>query len=147
MQFQDVAVLPAQGGSHPAEYLWSDMHLQDQNYYQLFESDVNGKRMLLGAKYINGLRCNYGQNWVVGEVYPNPTRDVFRVIIESPEQERATQFVVRNLTGQLVFKAELDLIAGRNIVEYDLPQLPAGQYVLEIQSASGKRNVQKLMIQ
>lgn len=147
MQFQDVAVIPAIGGSEAAEYSWTDHHLQEQNYYQLFERDINGKRMLLGAKFLNGLRCKYGQNWVVGDVYPNPTRDLFRVIIECPVQERETQFVVRNMSGQTVFSAQLNLIAGRNIVEYDLPQLPAGNYFLEILSASGQRNVQHLMIQ
>lgn len=102
--------------------------------------------MKLSTTAVNALRCFSTVSTLIQEVYPNPTRDVFRVQIETREFQPGTLFEIFTLFGARVFERTLNLMEGLNIVEYDLPKLQAGIYLLGIQVADGTKSVQRLQI-
>ncbi|MBP9932447.1 MAG: T9SS type A sorting domain-containing protein [Chitinophagaceae bacterium] len=148
LKYEHWKTVKAAGNSEsPRQYQLVDKDIAKQNFYQLYQTDLDGKKMKLSTAAANALRCFSTESTLIQEVYPNPTRDVFRVQIETREFQPGTRFEIFTLDGARVFERNLNLMEGLNIVEYDLPKLQVGIYLLSIQVADGTKSVQRLQIQ
>lgn len=68
-------------------------------------------------------------------VYPNPTPDKIILEINSETDESAVIYI-RNQMGQLIRKENEHFVAGNTLMKYNLVDLPAGIYVLEVRTTS-----------
>lgn len=64
-------------------------------------------------------------------VYPNPVGDQLNVRASVNETTTA-EVRLFNAAGQQVFQVSTDLVAGENNLQYNLAQLPAGRYTLQL---------------
>jgi hypothetical protein len=86
--------------------------------------------------FIKGVKLN---TLVVGNVYPNPTKDVVNVTIASPNNKNAT-VTVTNLLGKTVVSIASVLNQGDNTLQIKLGKLSAGQYTITVVDADGKKS-------
>lgn len=105
--------------AHPAgaTYRWDDLDpTVGMNYYQLWQTDRNGKQMILGGRSVN-----YGGSTLAVRVYPNPA--VNRIHIILPQADR---IILYNITGVQVMA--FDANKGDNLL--DLDRIAAGVYFI-----------------
>jgi hypothetical protein len=69
-------------------------------------------------------------------VYPNPTNGIFTVRFSAKRSEAVTMELM-SFNGMLVWRSETPVTAGSNSFAITQPQLPAGLYLLRIQSSGG----------
>lgn len=81
------------------------------------------------------------------EISPNPTKGGSEVTIQvsHPHHEEAT-LKLANLHGQLVQKRATSLQPGLNYITVQLPNLPAGMYLLSLETAAGT-SLSRLLIE
>src|SRR5690606_19919985 len=66
-------------------------------------------------------------------IYPNPAKDKITVSIDNSREQKAC-FTIIDITGKKVQMLETRLTNGRNDVDMDVRQLPAGVYALLVQT-------------
>ncbi|MCC5917565.1 MAG: T9SS type A sorting domain-containing protein [Cryomorphaceae bacterium] len=74
------------------------------------------------------------------EVYPNPSKGVFQIRL--PNDQKTTEVRVHNLEGKMVFQTQTN---DKSVLEIDLGNLSAGNYVLEIIS-EGNSVIKRLIL-
>lgn len=82
-----------------------------------------------------GLNAGFANGSV--SVFPNPNAGKFRVTFDLGIAEQVTM-TVQNLAGQVVYARDLGEVSGRVTEDVQLRDLPAGVYMLRMQSASGQ---------
>ncbi|WP_118976672.1 M12 family metallo-peptidase [Taibaiella koreensis] len=93
-----------------------------------------------GLNNVSGLAANAGFN-----VYPNPARDVLHVRWSAVEAA-AAQMMLTDIAGRKIAVYTTNGVAGKNSFDIMLQQLPAGMYLLQLETG-GNRFQQKVMIQ
>lgn len=71
------------------------------------------------------------------QVYPNPNHGDFRVSFDLGIAEEVT-LTVLNLAGQVVYAHELGMVSGRVVEDVRLQALPAGMYLVRLQSPTAQ---------
>jgi hypothetical protein len=70
-------------------------------------------------------------------VYPNPVGDQFSVLLRNFSADKAT-ITVHNATGQLIWKQELSLPAGSDLISIPSSSWSSGIYILSVKSKDSK---------
>lgn len=131
--FTKHASITAAGNSDLSRsYSYSDNQPEKYNYYQLFEKDINGRKMFLKQISVQALSCHGITNTIVHNLYPNPTETHYFLKIESVKDQTAS-VVLRDLSGRLVAKRDIQLFIGMNHFRDDLDHLKQGVYTLNVE--------------
>lgn len=134
-QYQALQTLAGRGTTLTAStYTALDTQpLPGLSYYRLRQADLNGARSYSPAASVS-------RTTAIG-AYPNPTPDVLtldlRALPTGPCPVR-----LRSLPGQVVLAQSL---AGGQAQPLSLAALPAGTYLLEVESATQGRSVQRIV--
>jgi hypothetical protein len=67
------------------------------------------------------------------QVFPNPVRDIANLQLELKSAMDLTM-TVTNLMGQQMISKPLSLVSGANSVQLEMNDLPAGLYLINLQS-------------
>jgi hypothetical protein len=101
----------------------------------LIVTNACGSDTFTQAVTVVGLANSLGNGTV--KVFPNPSNGKFRVTFDLGVAEEVT-LTVQNLAGQVVFAQDLGLVGGRVNQEVTLQDLPAGMYMLRLQSETAQ---------
>ena len=126
-------------------YSYTHMHaLGGDNYYRLTQNDVDGASVTYDNLIINA-NC---QSAATGyfSVFPNPSSDVFNVLIQNTDKENSGDFKIMDTKGNIVLTKSFILFKGINIQTIQHRLLP-GIYYLMIDSLSHPNEVIKISIQ
>ena len=126
-------------------YSYAHMHaLGGDNYYRLTQNDVDGASVTYDNLIINA-NC---QSAATGyfSVFPNPSSDVFNVLIQNTDKENSGDFKIMDTKGNIVLTKSFILFKGINIQTIQHRLLP-GIYYLMIDSLSHPNEVIKISIQ
>jgi len=94
-----------------------------------------------GPPPATGIADANGQlNW---NIYPNPVRDQLKIVANV---DGAGSISLTNLQGQLIYQTSVQLSAGNSEV-VEVSQLPAGLYIIAIESQELGNTQQKVLIQ
>lgn len=101
----------------------------------LIVTNACGSDTITQSVTVVGLRDGFASGSV--SVFPNPNTGKFRVTFDLGIAEQVTM-TVQNLAGQVVYTHDLGEVSGRVTEDVQLRDLPAGVYMLRMQSASGQ---------
>ena len=134
-QYQALQTLPGRGTVLTAStYAATDAQpLPGLSYYRLRQVDLNGTRSYSPATSISRTTAL--------SAYPNPTADVLTLDLR-PLPAGPCIVRLRSLPGQVVLAQTL---AGGQAQSLSLAALPAGIYLLEVESATLGRSVQRIV--
>jgi alkaline phosphatase D len=83
--------------------------------------------------------------YILSGIYPNPAREqVFIGLVLN----KSTQLNIRltDPLGKTLLAHQMNIAAGNQKVVLNLPQLPAGTYLLQVQDGNGNQQVRKLLV-
>jgi len=103
------------------------------NYYRLKQNDKDGKINFSNTVYLKGTAVS---NLTISSVYPNPTKDVLKASLQAPTAQNVV-FVITDMVGKTVARQASNLVAGDNIVDVNVMNLPAGNYLLKVTCLNG----------
>lgn len=78
-------------------------------------------------------------------VFPNPSRGLITIQTGSPDH-RVTSVSVATMEGKTVWRENLPSSPGNLIRQIDLGSLPAGSYLVSLETAGGKKIAKKILI-
>lgn len=129
-----VSDVPALGQSS-GEHTYAYMDKMDKNSpkvtYKINQRDLDGK---YNATQYRTLHLKFGQLALEG--FPNPARSVYRLQIQSREEEKLN-LVLLDIMGRPIIQEKIQVDKGYNMKEIALGQIPAGTYKLRV---SGKNS-------
>lgn len=102
----------------------------------------NGQNMAINTGNNSNLEAIKG---VELNVFPNPAQRDLTLVYQLP-QDQPVQVQLFDMVGKLAFNRHLEGFEGENTLLLDLGELPAGMYLLEVQSGS-LREQKRLAIQ
>lgn len=115
------------------EYAYTDEQpYAGKNFYRIKALQADGKEILTNIRVVDIPVTN---QIAVASAYPNPTRNLFNIIVVSPDQQEAV-VKVYNTTGTMVLTQSENISQGNNRVVLDIKSLPAGVYQVAIQCGS-----------
>ena len=80
-------------------------------------------------------------------VFPNPVQSGKRLNIHFSNNNEQSGFVkLIDMQGKVVFVSKVEMLAGRNELSFDLPNLPLGQYLFSIERNNQVVEMSKLMV-
>ncbi len=124
-------------------YVYNDKNVEQKKryYYRLKQIDFDG-----GYEYSKMVSAmlNNDKTHRIGEFIPNPTSSIANVEIYSAQDEKVT-FEFQNVAGQVVKKGDVMLKKGSNTYRLDVNDLPAGNYLVSI-NTSHKTFTKKLVV-
>ncbi|HNR07775.1 MAG TPA: SdrD B-like domain-containing protein [Saprospiraceae bacterium] len=135
-----VSEVPAMGHT-TGEHNYVYMDKLDRNLakisYRINQIDLDGKDQVTPHRTIN---LKFGQLALEG--YPNPTRYLYRLQIQSREEEKLS-LVLLDIMGRPVLQENIQVSKGYNMKEITLGSLPAGTYRLRV---SGKTSSELITV-
>jgi|GEM_PF-5211613 len=108
--------------------------LNGNNYYQLVQIDLDGKRTILGERVVNFQLTNSNV-----EVYPNPTADLATITFPTGLYEH---FELLDINGRILQKQTVNKSTSN--INISLILYPKGIYLLKL-SGNAKQEVKKLI--
>ncbi|MFY7965024.1 MAG: GEVED domain-containing protein [Chitinophagaceae bacterium] len=105
-------------------------------YYRLKQIAKDGSILYSNVISIKGARVN---GIVMGNVYPNPTRDLLNVTVATSTAKNAN-VIITDLLGKVVLKTARTLTQGDNNLQVNVEKLSAGNYTIHIVDADGKKS-------
>lgn len=111
--------------------------------YSLQVTDAEGCTGISGVSSIVGIADLMG-DWADLSIYPNPTRNEFRLKTTSPIGYALT-VNIHDLYGKQVFVRSLPEL-GQEVV-FDIKSFAAGTYLVEVTSEAGQRKVFRLVVE
>jgi hypothetical protein len=102
--------------------------------YRIKHTGVDGKELFTAVRTIDVEAAGAGLSIV--STYPNPAGASLNLSVQSPVREEA-QVRVFNLTGALLMEQAVSLAAGPSKVTLPTATLPAGSYIVQLQTKSG----------
>ncbi|MCB0520473.1 MAG: T9SS type A sorting domain-containing protein [Lewinellaceae bacterium] len=130
--FQDIASLPAQGGSFQQSYSYTDKNVLPNTtyYYRLKMVDNDGQ-----FEYSPIRSARIAGDTPI-KIYPNPASNELNVEVHANAEGPAT-FEVRNHAGGKIYLQELELLEGTNTLPIHLEGWPAGVYFIKVKTEAG----------
>jgi len=126
--FELAATIAGAGNSSlPRDYMYQDrINLDGNVYYKLKQIDIDGK-----FSFSKIVKLSSNDKKASFKVYPNPFTDNFMASFNAPKTGIAT-LLIRNTSGQTVYKKSLSVVAGDNTVSISAQQLSTGMYYITI---------------
>lgn len=128
--FELAASVAGAGNSYtPKSYSYQDrIGAAQGNYvfYKLKQIDKDGK-----FTFSNVIKLSLSNAASSFQVFPNPVMNNFTASFSAPKTTTAT-LLIRNTSGQTVFRKTVDVIKGNNSVQVNVPQLNTGMYYLNV---------------
>jgi|GEM_PF-4218819 len=114
----------------------SDASKSEIVYYELSQTDLNGRHEVLALKATAG-RDEVNDGFLV-EVVPNPTTETsFSISIES-KYDIFGELVIRDSQGKEVHSKKVSVVRGANIISIEDSELTRGVYYVEFVTQKGK---------
>ncbi len=137
--FQVIGTVPGIGtGNGIYNYNYTDLNpAEGINYYRLAQYDTNGSVSYSTIESVNFVTLGIGSMTILDKVkiYPNPTED--QLIIDCSLLNGETQLSMYSMQGNVLIENKTAV----QLTLWDISQLSAGVYVLEIIHAGYKRRV------
>ena len=95
--------------------------------------------------YVLGI-MTYQYNSENVNIFPNPTNGKFNAVINSVDNKKNVQLVLTNISGRELYRKQVDFSVGENSIPFNLINLAAGTYLLQVNSATSNA-VRKIVIQ
>lgn len=136
--FTEIGRVTSNGtGEQLRRYQFKDMQAGGRLIrYQLWQTDLDGKRTNLGTRIIRNLPASNHLH-----VYPNPASNV--VHIQTPAAG-LYDVLITDLQGRPVLANKL---SSNGVIRLNLPQLPGGQYYIRCTDRNGTVYQQKIVLQ
>lgn len=106
-----------------------------RRYYRLRQEDLDGTTSYSPVVTVSRGTAAASTSGKV-DAFPNPFADRLTVALPGQAEPQATTLTLLTLTGRPVFSTTLDLSAAPQALS-NLPELPAGVYILRLASAAG----------
>jgi hypothetical protein len=103
------------------------------SYYRLKQVDKDGK---FAYSTIVLLKANKVKELTITQVYPNPTRAMLHVAIESPNNDKLN-LMVTDITGKIVLQKLQSITMGNNMIQLATNGLASGSYFIKMVCANG----------
>ena len=115
------------------------------------EEDDEAALTLGSSAFLREYPGNYSLEFAEGtmtinHVYPNPTFNELNLNIVSAKDVYATIDLV-NLQGQIVQSFKQEIVMGVTEINFDVSNLPVGQYFIQVSGVNGYRNAQSFIKQ
>jgi hypothetical protein len=113
--------------SVPKNYTYQDhINLDGNVYYKLKQVDIDGK-----FSFSNIIKLSSNDAKASFKIYPNPVVNNFAASFSAPKSGVAT-LLIRNTSGQTVYKKSLSIVKGDNTVSIGAQQFSTGMYYINI---------------
>lgn len=137
----------ASGGTPPYDYFWNDSLAQNvdsatqltQGYYTVWVIDGNGCSDSMSV-YVDGVAGTVEMFMTDFEVYPNPSKGTFQLILSESAQQMIYSIDIFSIDGK--HHGSLSTLTGNQTIEVDFPP---GVYFLRMRSASSS-GVKKIIL-
>ena len=144
----DATAIPSAGVA-PYSYLWSDGQLSQtatglgQGLYSVVVTDNNGCSNTAWIYVGAGTSSRVLTDVAVFEynLYPNPSTGFFTLEVDAPIDLDRVQFSLINIIGKQILTDSKALRIGKNMFDYDISELEAGVYFLQIQSEDLRKTI------
>jgi hypothetical protein len=121
------SIAGAGNSSVPKNYTYQDhINLDGNVYYKLKQVDIDGK-----FSFSNIIKLSSNDAKASFKIYPNPVVNNFAASFSAPKSGVAT-LLIRNTSGQTVYKKSLSIIKGDNTVSIGAQQFSTGMYYINI---------------
>ena len=121
------SIAGAGNSSVPKNYTYQDhINLDGNVYYKLKQIDIDGK-----FSFSNIIKLSSNDARASFKIYPNPVVNNFAASFSAPKSGVAT-LLIRNTSGQTVYKKSLSIVKGDNTVSIGAQQFSTGMYYINI---------------
>jgi hypothetical protein len=121
------SIAGAGNSSVPKNYTYQDhINLDGNVYYKLKQVDIDGK-----FSFSNIIKLSSNDAKASFKIYPNPVVNNFAASFSAPKSGVAT-LLIRNTSGQTVYKKSLSIVKGDNTVSIGAQQFSTGMYYINI---------------
>ncbi|MCX6210715.1 MAG: T9SS type A sorting domain-containing protein, partial [Bacteroidetes bacterium] len=110
--------------------------IYNDGYYRLKQVSKDGNIAYSNVVLIKGLKVN---NVTLGNVFPNPTRDVINMIVASPKSGSVV-VTITDMSGKLINRQTKSVATGDNTLSMNVNTLAAGNYLLSVIDLAGKKS-------
>jgi hypothetical protein len=110
-----------------SQYTFMDETISDLSYYRIRSVEKSGEVSLSNVLVLTRELTDI-------KVFPNPTFGPLSIRYSSKKDESVT-FTIIDKLGKVQFMSRKDLAEGHNLVTFDIKDMPAGVYYLEIATA------------
>lgn len=110
--------------------------ISNDAYYRLKQVAKDGSFDYSNVVLVKGLKVS---GLVVGNVYPNPVKDLLNVTIAS-SNSKSVKVSITDLLGKTVLNTNASLVQGDNNIQIKLNKLSVGSYTITVMDANGKKS-------
>ena len=119
------------------EYSFTDNNsITNDGYYRLKQVAKDGSVNYSNIVLIKGLRVN---GIVIGNIYPNPAKDLLNLVIASPSSKNVT-IAITSISGKQVLRSVRSINDGDNLIQLKLGSLAAGNYTINVFDTNGNKS-------
>lgn len=140
VSYKAVGMIPSKATatvSASLNYSFTDNNsITGDGYYRLKQIAKDGSISYSSVVLIKGMKVT---GIVVGNVYPNPAKEVLNVLIASSANKTVT-INIFNVNGQLVMKINKTIANGDNNVKLSISNMAAGNYNMVVTDANGDKS-------
>lgn len=127
VNFEHVSKIPSTYIKDKSYYTFEDPFLESGYvYYQLFQTDLDGKKQFLDEIVI------YRKNENENTVFPNPSTGKITVSLNNSKSNSLIQYYVSNQNGTLVKEEIVGNFTNENLISFDFSDLSKGVYTLHL---------------
>jgi hypothetical protein len=110
--------------------------ISNDAYYRLKQVAKDGSFDYSNVVLIKGLKVN---GLVVGNVYPNPVKELLNVTIAS-SNSKSVKVSITDILGKTVLNTAATLVQGDNNIQIKLGKLSVGSYTITLMDTNGKKS-------
>lgn len=132
--WKKVANLAARNQSNQQRYEWIDEAPLEMGYYRLKSLDLNGDFELSEVIVIKQIKEDNIN------VFPTPAKDWVMVQYRS-SKSASTEWTLTDMTGQLLYRQQMDIAIGMNTINVDLEKFVKGVYIFTIDDGTNRNMV------
>lgn len=138
-------VITLNAGDEPNQtYLWStgettpsiDVEVQEDMTISVVVSTGIGceatDEVSISAQIVSGLQTAASQTGL--NVYPNPTKNIVNIAIDSKETHNNASILISDLNGRIVHRQFISQISNGQVITIDLSAFAKGMYILAIEA-------------
>ena len=107
------------------------------SYYRLNQRNKNGQTSFSGILALKDVAAAFK----IASIYPNPVVSGMTLNISSPVELKATS-VITDITGKILATRNFSIYAGDNMINYDVNNLKAGNYIIKVTTVDGSSQTQ-----